>query len=616
MQMAKKRIPGFIKPMLATLTKEPFDNSNWLFEIKWDGYRALALIDKKVELYSRNENSFNRQFPLIVEDLAKIDSQVILDGEIVILDAEGKSQFQLMQNYLNSKQGNLTYYVFDILFLDGKDLRNIPLIDRKKILKELILKSNCSLTRFSDHIIGKGKAFYKQAEKNNLEGIMAKEINSHYDSRRSKEWLKIKTHGRQEAIICGFTQPRGSRKYFGSLLLGVYHGEQLVYVGHSGGGFDFQLLSDVYEKMKPLIQIDCPFNQKPKTNSPATWLKPKLICEIEFSEWTQDGRMRQPIFQGLRMDKKPRDVKKEKAIPIKKNSANSTELKLSHLEKIYWPKMGYTKGDLINYYRQISNYILPYLKNRPVMIRRFPDGVEGLTFIQKDTKNLNLPSWVETIEIEHEDKNVTYFLIQNLKTLEYVVNLGTIEFHPFLSQVSKPDYPVYFAIDLDPEAIDFEHVIETANAVHEILDKISVTNVIKTSGKRGLHICLPFNAKYTFEQALQFGEIIGRFINEQLPDITSLIRQPSKRQNKVYIDVLQNHYKQTVIAPYSARGVDSASVSTPLKWSEIKKGLDPKNFTIESVPNRLKKYGDLFAPAIQKGIDLQLTLKKLQKLLP
>lgn len=617
--MAKKKLPGFIKPMLASLIEEPFDNPEWLFEIKWDGYRALAYIDKNVQLISRNANSFNSHFPLIVKDLSRIKSQVILDGEIVILDSNGKSNFQLMQNYLRYAKGDLAYYVFDLLFLNGNDLRDLPLLERKAMLKNLLDSARCSYVHYSDHIVNKGKLFFKEAEKKGLEGIMAKKMESVYSSSRSKEWLKIKTHKRQEVVIAGFTEPRGSRKYFGALLLGVYHHKELIYVGHVGGGFNQKLLADVYSKIKPLVQQKCPFKIKPKTNTPAVWLKPKLVGEIEFGEWTQDGKMRQPIFQGLRMDKKPSEVKREESLAVtgkkKVKVDRNDEVQLSNLDKIYWPKLNYTKGDLIDYYRNVSDFILPFLINRPVMIRRFPEGVEGISFIQKDTKNLNLPSWVKTIKIEHEHKNLTYFLVQDLRTLEYIVNLGTVEFHPFLSPVSKPEYPNYFVMDLDPESIDFQYVIETAKAIHNLLEKIEVNNLIKTSGKRGLHICIPMANQYTYEQALQFGEIIARYIHEQLPDITSLIRQPAKRQKKVYIDVLQNHYKQTVISPYSARGTDFATVSTPLKWSEVKKGLDPNHFTIQSVPKRLAKIGDFFASAMGKGINLKRTLDMLQEIM-
>lgn len=619
----KRKMPKFIKPMLATLAKEPFDSEEWLFEIKWDGYRAIACIDKKIDLISRNEKSFNTQFSSIVEDLSQLKTPAMLDGEVVVMDKEGISHFQLMQNFQGTKQGQLFYYVFDLLFLNGKDLRELPLIERKRLLKDLLEQSSFSKIRYSDHIAKQGIAFFRTAENKKLEGIIAKKMDSVYVSKRSRDWLKIKTHMRQEAVIGGFTQPRGGRKNFGALLLGVYDdNKKFHYIGHVGGGFDTRLLENIFAQMKPLIREKCPFKIKPKTNTPAVWLKPELVCEVTFGEWTNDGRMRQPIFEGMRMDKKASSVRKEKAISSLSNIGTKKKalvkvpeeaIKFSNLEKNFWPKLKLTKGDLLNYYQQIADTILPFLKNRPMMLKRFPDGINGESFIQKDTKNLHLPSWIQTVEIEHDHKKIAYFLIQNKETLLYVINLGTIEMHPFLSQITNSDKPDYFVIDLDPEAIDFDRVIETAQVMNKVLDELNITNVCKTSGKRGMHICIPLGQKYTFEQALQFGQIIVEYVHSLIPDFTSILRKPAQRQKKVYLDILQNHYKQTVIAPYSARGTEFATVSTPLKWSEVKKGLDPKNFNITNVPSRIKKWGDIFAPMLGKEINMSAALKKLEQ---
>jgi bifunctional non-homologous end joining protein LigD len=617
----KKKMPGFIKPMLATLVKEPFDSDEWLFEIKWDGYRALAYLDKKVALFSRNEKTFNQLFNSIVEDLSKLKAQAIMDGEVVVLDKEGKSDFQQMQNYQKTLHGSLYYYVFDLLYLNGQDLRELPLTERKQILKALIEGSSLSRTRYSDHIIGKGKAFFHAAAKKHLEGIMAKKMDSIYVSKRSRDWLKIKTSMRQETVIGGFTQPHGKRKHFGALLLGVYDDQKkFAYIGHVGTGFDTKLLESLYKKMQPLITSKCPFKNIPKSHAPAIWLKPSLVAEVSFEEWTKDGILRQPVFQGLRMDKKAITVKKEESLAIKpskepatKKKKETEEVQFTNQDKIFWPKLKLTKGDLIHYYEEATNFILPYLKNHPLMLKRYPNGVTDPGFIQKDTKTMHLPSWIKTVNIEHEAKTIAYFLIEDKKALEFLANLGTIEIHPFLSQIQKPEYPNYFVIDLDPEAVEFAQVIETAQHVHDILEYLKIPSVCKTSGKRGMHICIPMGQKYTFDEVLKFGQIIAQYINNEIPEITSLIRQPSKRQKKVYLDVLQNHYKQTVIAPYSARGTPEATVSAPLKWSEVKKGLDPTDFTITTMPKRMKKVGDLFAPAIGKGIDIYAALKKLQR---
>jgi bifunctional non-homologous end joining protein LigD len=301
-----------IKPMLATLVKEPFNREGWIFEIKWDGFRAIADVErKKVELYSRNFISFNEHFPPIVEALKKLNLRVVLDGEVVVVDKKGKSHFQLLQNYLeHEKQGQLTYYVFDILSYNGKNLCSIPLSKRKKILKKILPKNKW--IKYSDHIPQHGVKFFKAAQKMNVEGIIAKDATSPYrPGKRTLEWQKIKIHMQQEAVIGGFTEPRGGRKKFGALVLGVYEGDKLIYIGHTGGGFNYESLSMVYEKLKPLIQKNSPFETVPKTNAPVTWVKPKLVCEVTFAEWTQDGHMRQPIFLGLRLDKNAKEVKKE-----------------------------------------------------------------------------------------------------------------------------------------------------------------------------------------------------------------------------------------------------------------------------------------------------------------
>ena len=314
-KLAKKdKMPDFVPPMLATLISKPFNDKDWLFEIKWDGFRALAFINQnKVQIKSRSKNLLNERFPAIVRDLQKIGNhQVIFDGEIVVLDSKGKSSFSLMQNYQREGKGDLFYYVFDLLYKDGRDLRNLPLLERKEILENFIKELSLTSIRYSDHILQKGKSLFKEASKAHLEGIIGKNINSLYQSKRSRDWVKIKIILRQEAVICGFTAPRGSRKKFGALLVGVYNeSKELVYSGHVGGGFNEALLRDVYAELEPLIQKKCPFTNPPKANAPVTWVKPKLICEVSFAEWTKENLMRQPIFQGLRSDKDPKTVKKE-----------------------------------------------------------------------------------------------------------------------------------------------------------------------------------------------------------------------------------------------------------------------------------------------------------------
>lgn len=615
---SKGKMPDFFTPMLATLVDEPFDDDEWLFEIKWDGLRALTFIKNgKVDIRSRNNLSFNNRFPLIIQDLVRIKNNVILDGELVALDDKGKSHFQLIQNY-QREESSLCYYVFDLPFKDGEDLRDLPLIERKNLLKNFLEQLNLPYVQFTDHILKEGKSFFKLAAKEKLEGIIGKKITSTYESRRSPDWVKIKTHLRQEVIICGFTEPKGSRKKFGALIVGIFNkNKELTYVGHVGGGFDAYLLTQVYDELRSLITNKCPFKQEPKVNSPVTWVRPKLIAEVSFAEWTKDNNMRQPIFQGLRDDKKPQDIKQEipKISPpsqsIKGSSKNLKDLSLTHLDKVYWPKEGYTKGDLIKYYEKVAPYILPYLKDRPIMLHRYPEGIEGKDFYQKDL-NFNPPDWIKTFLLEQEGKINNYLLIDDVRSLLYAINLGSIDLHPFLSRIASLHHPDFCVIDIDPHDVTFDAVIEVTHALHDLLEKANIDHYCKTSGGKGLHIMIPLHAKYDYSQSRQFAEIIGYLVHKKFPKITSLERSPEKRPKKIYVDCLQNRISQSLVAPYSVRPRQNAAVSTPLEWKEVNSKLDLSAFNIQTVPNRLKKMGDILKPILGKGINLKKSLEALE----
>lgn len=607
------KMPDSVTPMLATLAAHPFNGEEWLFEIKWDGYRALAYIDRgDVTLKSRTQHRWNDKFPSIIASLKQVPGQVILDGELVVVDANGRSDFQRMQNFMTSGEGNLCYYVFDLLYKDGQDLREVPLIERKALLKALIEKLGSPLIRFSDHIRTKGERVFKEAVKRKLEGIIGKRVDSTYQPRRSSDWVKIKASLRQEVVIGGFTAPRGSRQQFGALLVGIYSAtKELVYCGHVGGGFDAKLLKDIASKLKPLIRKTCPFAIAPKANENATWVKPELVCEVSFAEWTTDGNMRQPIFHGLRFDKPATAVKREvpMELTLKKKSGKSPDLELTHLDKIYWPKEKITKGDLLDYYENVAPYILPYLRNRPIVLHRYPNGIKSEDFYQKDL--LTHPEWIKTIAIQHEGRSIHYLLIDDVDSLLYAVNLGSIDIHPCMSRNQNLENPDYCVIDLDPTNIPFEAVVEVALAVHEILDKIGVKHFCKTSGGKGLHLLIPLHGKYHFDQSRQFAQIIAYHVHARLPKTTSIERSPKKRPKHVYIDCLQNRQMQTIVAPYSVRPRPKAMVSTPLEWKEVAKGLDPSEFNIYSVLKRLNKIGDIFKPVLGAGINIKTALSRL-----
>ena len=630
-------MPHDVKPMLATLIDEPFDDPGWIFEIKQDGYRALAeLQNGAVQLYSRNNISFNRQFASVARALEAIPGEAVLDGELVALDQKGRSYFQLLQNHLRSGHGNISYFVFDLLYLNGKDLRALPLTKRKELLRDLL--PEIPDIQFNDHLLEYGKDFFQLARENNLEGIVAKRADSPYQTgRRSKDWLKIKIRLQQEAIICGYTDPRGSRKLFGSLVLGAYQGKELIHIGFSGSGFDDRSLKEIHGKLQQLVQPDSPFSGKVKADMHITWVRPVLVCEVSFSEWTDEKLMRQPIFLGLREDKEPETVVREIATAdsekpevtpgaevlskSEKTSDNQKEkdvsigghrLKLSNLNKVFWPEEGYTKGDVIDYYRRVAPIILPHLKDRPESLYRTPNGITEKGFFQKEAGELP-PGWMTTEEVysDSNKKNIKYFICQDEATLVYLANLGCIEINPWLSRLEHLEFPDYFVIDLDPEDISFDRVVEAALAVREVLERAGATGYPKTSGASGMHIYVPLGAKYDYDTAGKFAQVVAALVNHEIPDFTSLIRDPRKRQQRVYLDFLQNRGGQTLAAPYSIRPRPGATVSTPLSWDEVKIGLNPQDFNLKTVPLRIERLGDLFQEVLGPGIDLEQCLERL-----
>lgn len=689
----KAPMPKEIKPMLATLTEKPFDKKDWLYEIKWDGYRAISYLNKgKITMLSRNQLSFNEKFDIIAAALAEWNTKAVIDGEIVALDDKGNPDFQALQNYLKTgKSVHLAYYVFDLLWYDGRDITQLPLIERKEILQQ-ILPADSELIRFSEHITGEngqGTAFYQAALKKGLEGIMAKAGDSTYGvGKRSDSWLKVKNNLQTEAIICGYTAGRNSRKHFGAVILGKYRNGVLHYIGHTGGGFDTKSLKALYEKFQPLVTNNSPFKVKPKTNMPATWLKPELVCEVKFAEETRDGILRQPIFLGLREDKHAKNEKKEKVVKApasdKKTTANKSGngtavaktavakmatpkksttqdkatapkmkrakatpkkatakksatkssandllppdekeveikidgklLKFTNLDKVYWPEEGITKRDMLNYYAAVSDAILPYLKDRPQSLNRFPDGIKGFHFYQKNVED-KVADWIETFPyVSESDGETKEFLVcKDKATLLYMANLGCIELNPWHSRINKPDNPDYCLIDLDPDTNDFNEVIQTALEIKSLLDDVGANSFVKTSGSTGMHILIPLGAKYTFDQSRMLAELIVQIINKRLPDSTSIERSPAKRKGKIYLDFLQNRQIQTMAVAYSLRPKPGATVSAPLRWEEVKKGLSIRQFDIFNMPERIARAGDLLRGVLGKGINMQQVLKQLQK---
>ena len=627
----KAKMPRHVKPMLASLVAQPFDRPGWFFEVKWDGYRAIAEVDRHgVAFYSRNHKSFEHRFAPVVQALRDLGHEAVLDGEVVVVDEAGRSHFQLLQNYQKTGEGRLLYYVFDLLYLDGRDLRGLPLKRRKELLQGMLGES--SVIRLSEHVETAGVVFLEAAGAHGLEGIVGKDAASPYrEGVRGGEWVKVKTHRRQEAVIAGFTEPRGSRKALGALVLGVYEHGDLVYIGHTGGGLTDDGLAELHSRLTPLVQDSCPFKKRPKTNAPVHWVSPRLVCEVSFQQWTDDGRMRHPIFVGLREDKAARSVHRERAAPVPglaptpaPNSSSSRtrratpgehpEPPLSNLDKVYWPAEGYTKGDLLAYYREVAAVILPYLHDRPQSLHRHPNGIGGKSFFQKDAGRQSPPAWVETVPVASESngKDIRYLVCQDAATLLYVANLGCIELNPWNSRVGSLGQPDYLVIDLDPDDIAFSRVVEAALAVRKTLDRAGAPGFCKTSGKRGLHVCVPLGACYDYDLAKQLAELIANLVHGELPASTSVVRRPALRRQRVYVDFLQNRRGQTLAAPYSVRPYPGATVSTPLRWEEVRPGLDPSRFTMLTLPKRLEKVGDLWSGVLGPGVDLQDCLERLR----
>ena len=622
-----KKLGNYLKPMLAKEVKQPFDSKEWMFEIKWDGYRAIAEIEKsEIKLYSRNGNSFIEKYSSIVNGLKKINIKAVLDGEIVVLDKNGVSNFQLLQHYEENKDAPIFYYVFDLLYLNGEDLSNIPLFERKILMKKLIGKN--PVVKYSSEITKNGIDFFNASTEKNLEGIMAKRIDSLYiQGKRTSDWLKIKNHNTADVFIAGYTEPTGSRKYFGSLVIALKEKNVLTHVGHVGTGFSDQMLKIIFDMLQPFKVHSSPFNEKIETNNEITWLKPILVCEIKYAEKTTDGKFRHPVFIKMREDMevklnepkitdKIKSVAKNKIEVKTKKATTNAKVKLTNLDKIYWPDEKITKGMLIEYYQSISNYILPYLKDRPQSLKRNPNGISDDGFYHKDAGE-DAPNWVKSFSVHSESSNkeIDYIICNDKDTLAYLNNLGCIELNPWHSTTKKPNNPDYLIIDIDPsDKNTFNQVIDVAICFKKLLAKAGAACYCKTSGASGLHIFIPMGKKYTYDQIKDFAHILCLLVQEELSDFTTLERNLKKRgKKKIYLDHLQNRKGQTIASVYSVRPKNGATVSMPLLWDEVKHGLLPTDFTIFNSLARIEKTENIFKGILGKGVDLKTCLEKISQ---
>jgi bifunctional non-homologous end joining protein LigD len=625
--------PGSRALMLASLGDRPFSGREWLFEIKYDGVRVLGRrTDDAVELVSRNGNVVTGRYPEVARALRALPlPRFSLDGEIVALDESGRPNFQRLQarmhltNLLDIERACVTVPVtgifFDCLALDGRDLRGLPLLARKSCL-ELLLPAR-GVVRYGDHVLEHGLAFYEAASEQRLEGVVAKRVDSRYVAGRSREWLKLKCLRRQEFVIGGYTAPQGSRGYFGALHLGLWEGGRLVYVSKVGTGFDGRTLKAVWERLQPLGRPTSPFATGTPAGKGHHWVEPKLVSEVRFTEWTREGGLRHPSFVGLREDKAPEECRRELPLevaapaapaPVEAARAPAPAVKITNPEKVFWPADGYTKRDLVDYYEAVAPLLLPYLRDRPLVLTRYPDGIAGKSFFQKDAPDF-VPAWVRTERIYSKDaeREIDYFIVNDRETLRYVVNMGTIPLHLWSARLGALDRPDWLVLDLDPKGAPFAHVVEVARKLHGILDELELPSYVKTSGATGLHLLIPLGARYSHEEARTFARLLALLGVEAAPEIATVARPLRDRGGKVYIDFGQNGHGRTVVGPFSVRPLPGAPASCPLRWSEVTGRLDPARFTIKTLPRRFEKLPDPLGPVLTGAIDMAAALARVDK---
>ncbi len=628
--------------MLAETRAEPFTKDGWIFEVKLDGYRMRAACqDGEPILYSRKGLDFTESFPELARAVKAIPYEgVILDGELVVLNESGHPSFNKLQARakLGAREAKraaiespATLYVFDLLAFAGYDLRKLPLIKRKEILQKILPQTGP--LRYSEHFEKNGEALYEQVVKLGLEGIMAKKAESSYRGGRSADWLKIRADRIDDFVVVGFSKPKGSRGGFGSLHVGAYEDGKLIYCGRAGSGFSGDQLKDISAQLTALIRptppCDPPKNGALPKGPDHTWVEPRLVCDVRYKEITHDGLLRQSVFVRFRDDKKPEDVvmpgreKRETENEPEAEAAPTSpvsrvplrEVKFSNLDKVFWPEEKYTKGDLIEYYRSMAPWLLSYLKDRPVVLTRYPDGINGKSFYQKDAPGF-VPDWIQTIPVWSEDtqRDIQYFVCNDVESLTYLVNLGTIPLHIWHSRIDDLTRPDWCLIDLDPKEAPFANVLTLAKTMKKLCDEVEMPAFIKTTGKSGLHIMLPVGRQLTYDQSLQLAILFSRLVTDRHPDIATTQRTISKREGKVYVDAFQNRAGQLMVAPYSVRPTPGAPVSMPIAWDEVNGKLHNSKFTIANALKRMQKLGnDPVRPVLDTKPSLMKILERLNE---
>lgn len=648
--------PGSFEPMLCQTADGPFSSDEWVFELKYDGFRMLAFGGAgQAALRYRSSQDPTQRYPEITSALRALPIPgLVLDGEIAMFDAEGKPDFHKLaargQIHRASEVQRaamatpVTYVVFDLLAAAGYDLRGLPLLVRKSLLQRLL--PSVGPLRYAEHIPSHGEALLRQVVSRGLEGVVAKRASSPYRSTRSRDWLKMKMDPEADFAVCGYTPPKRTRTGIGALHLCVWSEDRWMWAGKVGSGFDEKQLLELKKQLEARPRWKPTF-PRPEGSGDAKWIEPELVVQVRYREWPEDSSLRFPVFVRMRPDKTPREcgmplrhtgehrdeeeapapaaapvaVDDDASGPVRlpddtelEIDQSVRELRLTRLHKVFWKDEQITKGDLIEYYRAISPLMLPYLKDRPTVLTRYPDGIDGEMFYQKDMPHW-VPPWLRTTALwsEHSQREVHYVLIDDADGLAFVANLGSIPIHAWASRIADLEKPDWTIVDLDPKNAPREHVVPLALAIHELCEAAGLPNYVKTSGQSGLHVLIPLGGQCTFDQARTLAYLIGLLVEKQHPEMATTHRNPAARGGRVYLDWGQNAHGQLLVAPYSVRPVAGAPVSMPLRWHEVVPDLDARQFTLRNALDRVSAWeGDPCRPVLDERPDLAAALVALE----
>ncbi len=634
----KAALPALLAPVLATLVDRAPTGDEWINEIKYDGYRMVCRVDGgSARLISRNGNDWTKAFPEIAKDLARLPvKRAWIDGEVVVLDAQGRSSFQALQNALTgASTRGLAFFAFDVMYRDGYDLRGVALRERKRVLREIVGKG-VGTVRLGPEVQGRSEAFFGQACKLRLEGAVCKKADSLYaGGTRSRDWLKVKCTQRQEMVVGGFTDPQGSREGFGALLLGYYDDGKLRYSGKVGTGFDDEILRKLIPELRKREQPEPAFVDPPRGYAAkgAHWISPDLVAEVSFTEWSNDDALRHPSFLGLRADKKAADVVRERAVKPAAKASKSAKpasqlrrakasappdvahpvagVSLSHPEKPYFPEAGLTKGDLANYYVGIAPHLLPHIEGRPLSLVRCPDGWSGQCFYQKHADRA-VNKAVPRVEVQESKGRATYLGANSATALAALVQWGVIELHPWGSRTPRLDRPDRIIFDFDPdEKLAWKELVTAVGLLHSLLDEMKLVGFLKTTGGKGLHVVLPIRATLSWDDAKSFSRAVADFLVRTFPDRFTATAAKEKRKGKIFIDYLRNSEGATAIAPYAVRARANAPVATPIAWSELERDVRFDYFNVRNIPERLTRaHADPWAKFGATRQTITATMKK------